>query len=126
MKRLIISLLCLGLVVAASFFGIRFVNSTYDRLTEMLEEVEKLTARENFEEAKKLCEKAEKLYVKREKWLSAFVNRGDLNEIGISISAVAPLASKESEAEFLSALSEAKTALKHLKNDQSPSPENLF
>ncbi len=126
MKRLIISFLCLGLTFTASFFGIRFVNSTYGHLTEILEDAEKLTAEENFEEAKKLCVKAEKLYVKRERWLSAFVNRGDLNEIGVSISAVAPLASKESEAEFLSALSEAKTSLKHLKNDQSPSPESLF
>ncbi len=123
---MLISLAIFALVGGVSFFGIRFVNATHRELSGLLDKAESFTDEEDFEGAKKVCKKAESLYVKREKWLSVFVNRGDLNEIGVCLSAVAPLAGKESEAEFLSALSEARTSLKHLKNDQSPSPESLF
>lgn len=80
----------------------------------------------NFKEAARLCEKAEKTYAKREKLLSAFVNRGDLNEIGISIASLSPMADKDSGPEFLSRLSEARISIEHLKNDQSPSTQSLF
>ena len=126
MKRLIISLAIFTLVFGTSFLGIRFVNKTYTELEELLTSAETAAEREDFAGAGKLCKRVEDIYTEREKLLSAFVNRGDLNEIGVSISTVAPLAGKDSKAEFLSALKGAKTSLTHLKNDQSPSSFMLF
>lgn len=69
---------------------------------------------------------AETTYAKREKLLSAFVNRGVLNEIGISLASLSPMADSDSGPEFLSRLSEARISIEHLKNDQSPSTQSLF
>lgn len=126
MKRLIISLLCFGAVIGISFFGIRFVNRTYGELSDLLDEAETLAQAEDFSAAKEVCERAERLYSKSEKMLSAFVNRGDLNEVGVSVSALSPLSTSDSSAEFLSALSQAKISITHLKNDQSPSGQIFF
>lgn len=126
MKRLIISLAFFGAIAAISFLGISFVNNTYDSLTDLLDKAEHAAQEQNFEKAEELCNEVEKVYVKRERLLSAFVNRGVLDEIGLTISSLSPLANEESKAEFFSNVKEAKTSLKHIKNDQALSPENLF
>ena len=126
MKRLIISLAFFGAIAAISFCGIHFVNNTFDSLTDLLNKAEQAAQEQDFEKAEELCDEVEKVYVKRERFLSAFVNRGVLDEIGLTISSLSPLAKEESKAEFFSNVKEAKTSLKHIKNDQALSPENLF
>lgn len=126
MKRLIVSFLLLGAVLLLSFFGIRFVTSGYEKITEELVLGEECMKNEDFEAAKAHCERAEELYMRREQYMAAFVNHGILDEIGQTLSGVAPLANKDSIPEFFSLCSEAKTALTHLRNDHIFLIGNLF
>lgn len=126
MKRLIASALLLSSILLLCGFGISFVTSGYEKITEQLTLGEECMEKGDFESAKKHCEKAEELYVKREQYMAAFVNHGILDDIGQALSEVAPLADKESIPEFFSAASQAKTALTHLRNDYIFMIGNLF
>ena len=126
MKRLIVSVILLGAVLVVCWCGINFVMVGYEKITEELTLGEEYMEKGNFEEAKKHCEKAEKLYTDREQYMAAFINHGTLDEIGQALSAVAPLADKDSIPEFFSMSAEAKTALAHLRNDHIFMIGNLF
>ena len=126
MKRLIASLALLGAVLFICWCGINYVTTGYEKITEELTLGEKYMEKGDFESAKKHCERAEKLYTDREQYMSAFVNHGILDEIGQALSAVAPLADKDSIPEFYSMSAEAKTALTHLRNDHIFMIGNLF
>ncbi len=126
MKRLILSLALLGSVLFLCYFGVSFVNSTYEEITNQLDLGAEYAKNENFDAAKEHIKKAEKLYTSREQFMAAFVNHSILDEIGQTISGVAPLADKDSVPEFFSLMSEAKTALTHLRNDHIFLIGNLF
>ena len=126
MKRLIVSVILLGAVLVVCWCGISFVTAGYEKITEELKLGEEYVKIGDFEEAKKHCEEAEKLYVSKEQYMAAFVNHGILDEIGQALSAVAPLADKDSMPEFFSMSAEAKTALAHLRNDHIFMIGNLF
>lgn len=126
MKRLLVSVILLGAVLLLCAFGISFVTDGYEKITEELTQGEKCMQNGDFEAAKKHCEKAEKLYVEREQFMAAFVNHGILDEIGQTLSGVAPLADKDSIPEFFSLSAEAKTTLAHLRNDHIFIIGNLF
>lgn len=126
MKRFIVSLVILGIVLGISLGGARFVTSTYEQIDQNLSKSLKFMDKGEYKEAKRLCAEAEKIYSKREHFLAAFVNHGILDEIGESVSSVAPLADKESIPEFKSSCSQAKTALRHMRNDHVFILGNLF
>ena len=126
MKRLIVSAILLGAVLLVCAFGIHFVTMGYEEITNELNLGEEYARKGEFEAAKKHCEKAEKLYTEKEQYMAAFVNHGILDEIGQSLSAVAPLSDKDSIPEFFSMSAEAKTALAHLRNDHIFLIGNLF
>ena len=126
MKRLIVSLLLLGTVLFICYSGMNFVNDTYDKVIDELILGEEYVKKEDYNTARQHIKKAEKLYASREQFLAAFVNHGILDEIGQAISGVAPLAEKDSLPEFFSSFDEAKTALKHLRNDHIFLIGNLF
>lgn len=126
MKRLLVAAVLLGAVIAICLFGTSFVRENHKKITEEINLGEEYAKEGNFEKAKEHLLKAEELYVKSEQYMAAFVNHSTLDEIGQAISAVPPLADKDSENEMLSALSEARTALAHLRNDHIFLLGNLF
>lgn len=126
MKRLLFSAVLLGAVVLLCMFGTRFVTDKYEKITEEINLGEELANKGDYDAAKQHLLKAEEIYVSSEQYMAAFVNHNILDEIGQSLSAVAPLADKDSENEMLSALYEAKTALAHLRNDHIFLLGNLF
>lgn len=126
MKRLVLSLVLLGAVLLVCYYGVSFVTSTYKEITNQLDLGTEYAKNENFKAAREHIKKAEKLYTSREQFMAAFVNHGILDEIGQTISGVAPLANKDSLPEFFSLMSEAKTALAHLRNDHIFLIGNLF
>ena len=116
----------MGSVLLMCYFGTKFVTDTYEKVTKELILGEEYVKKEEYDTAKLHIKKAEKLYTSREQFLAAFVNHGVLDEIGQAISGVAPLADKDSIPEFFSLLSEAKTAITHLRNDHIFMIGNLF
>ncbi len=126
MKRFIISLVILGLVLGLSLYGTRFVTSTYEQIDDALTQGEELMDKGSYDKAKEHCSKAEKIFEKREPFLAAFVNHSILDEIGERVASVSPLADKESIPEFKSNCSEAKIALRHMRNDHVFILGNLF
>lgn len=126
MKRLLVAAALLSAVIVICLFGTNFVRENHKKITEEINLGEEYAKEGNFEKAKEHLLKAEALYVKSEQYMAAFVNHATLDEIGQAISAVPPLADKDSENEMLSALSEARTALAHLRNDHIFLLGNLF
>lgn len=126
MKRLIISFALLSSVLGVCYFGVKFVESTYEKINSELTSSEKCMEAGDFEGARKAAEKAEKIYEKREQQMAAFVNHGILDEVGVRLSAVVDFANKESREEFFSHAAQAKTALTHLRNDHKFLMGNLF
>lgn len=125
MKRLIISVVLLTVVITVSIVGLLYINSNYEKICDLISKGEESVVSGDTIKAGEYIKEAEKRYAAAEKWLSAFVNHSTLDEIGVSIAAIEPFAKGE-EAEFLSHCAEAKTALKHLKNDMAISFRNLF
>lgn len=125
MKRFIVSGVILLIIVSVSIIGLYYINENYERITSAIEAGEESVRQKDFDAAQGHIKRAEDIYVKAEKYLSAFVNHSTLDEIGVSIAAITPFAKGEEE-EFLSHCEAAKTALKHLKNDMAISVRNLF
>lgn len=125
MKRLLISSIILAIIIVISITGLYYINENYEGIVAEIEAGEKSIKLDDYEAAKSHIKKAEEKYAKAEKYLSAFVNHSTLDEIGVNIAAISPFADGEEE-EFLSHCKEARTALKHLKNDMAISVRNLF
>ena len=126
MKRLLISFAILILIGGVYFFGVGYINSNYEKITGELEKGEKYIQNGDIQNGKKHCAKAERMYTESEQYLSIFVNHGTLDDIGVTISAVFPLADKDSVPECLSHIAQAKVSLKHLYNDHAFIMKNLF
>ncbi len=126
MKRLVISLILLAVVLSVCYYGIGFVNSNYEKISQELERGTEMMEQGDFEAAKKHCEKAEEIYGENEQYMAAFINHSLLDDIGVCLAAVAPLADKESVPEFFSQCEEAKISLRHIRNDHKFLIGNLF
>ena len=126
MKRLVAGAVLLAAVLLLCGFGVKYSANNYKKITEELNLGEEYAKQGDFERAKEHILKAEKIYVDCEQYMAAFVNHETLDEIGKALSAIAPLADKDSENEMMSALYEAKTALTHLRNDHKFLIGNLF
>ncbi len=126
MKRLILSLAFLTAVLAVSILGANLLESTYDKVTSAIEQGEDCIRIGDYETAEKYMKEAEKIYVKAETYLLAFVNHSTLDDIGVDIAQLAPFVEKGEEAELFSHTNAAKTSLKHLKNDMIISIRSLF
>lgn len=126
MKRLIAGVVLFGAVLLLCGFGVWFSLNNYEKITEDLNLGEEFAKQGEFDKAKECFLRAEEMYISKEQYMAAFVNHETLDEIGKALSAVAPLAEKDSENEMMAALYEAKTALTHLRNDHKFLIGNLF
>ena len=99
MKRLIVAAVLLGAVIFLCMFGTAFVKDKYEKITEEINLGEEYAAKGEFEVAKDHFLKAEKIYIDSEQYMAAFVNHSLLDDIGQTLSAVAPLSDKDSENE---------------------------
>lgn len=126
MKRLLLSAAILAVVITVSIMGLNMLEKTYEDVNEALSQSEACVRIGDYGAAETYCKAAEDIYVKAEKYLSAFVNHSTLDDIGVSIAQIEPFTEKGEEAEFFSHCEAAKTSLKHLKNDMVISFKNLF
>lgn len=126
MKRLMISLALLLGVLALSCYGTGYVTSTYEDIVRELSRGEELMQSGEYEAAREHCSRAEKIYEDNEQYLAAFLNHGLLDDIGVSLAAVPPLANEESLPEFFSRCKEAEISLRHIRNDNKFLIGNLF
>ncbi len=126
MKRLIVSLVLFAAVLGVCVFGVRFVKQSYEKINSELICSEQCAKNGDFSGAAKAAKRAEEIYTKREQALAAFIKHDILDEVGVCLAAAAPLAEKESKQEFLSAVSQAKVALTHIRNDHKFLLGNLF
>ena len=126
MKRLIVSLALFIAVISLCFFGVKYVRASYEKINSELIRSEQCAKSEDYKGAKEAAVLAEEIYTKREQALAAFIKHDILDEVGVCLAAVPPLAEKESREEFLSSLAEAKVALTHIRNDHKFMLGNLF
>lgn len=116
MKRMLFGvaiLLVIGLIVGLGSFT---VYKTDKKMNAIFEKIESHANNNQIKATIRLCDMAEKEWIKNEKTLSLFVNHQEVCDIGVSISALAPLIKHNEKAEFFSELNKAKTQLTHLSN----------
>ncbi len=126
MKRLLLSLAIFAITAIISMTGINYVNSTCADIHDLLEECEKSALAEDADKAEESAKKAEKLFQDKERTLAAFVNHSVIDEAGVCLASISPLAEKDTLPEMLSQIAQAKTALQHIKNDQAFSYQNFL
>ena len=91
-----------------------------------MNESKQLIQDKQYEQAAKASKRAEQYFVKNERIISVFCDHELLEQLGVSISKLAPLAEEETEYEFDSELQSAFVMLRHLVNDQRPSIRNIL
>lgn len=126
MKR-IWSILILALVIAViCTTGCLYIFNFENNITKMMNESKQLIQDKQYEQAAKASKRAEQYFVKNERIISVFCDHELLEQLGVSISKLAPLAEEETEYEFDSELQSAFVMLRHLVNDQRPSIRNIL
>ena len=106
--------------------GNHITAKTYNEVLDMVGKAEKYMQDEDETLAKAAALKAEEIWVKNEKYLSAFINHGLLDEVGLKLSQLEPFASIDTKEEFFASVNSAKTALIHMRSGQIPSLETVM
>ena len=126
MKRLIASLVIIIILGGVCYLGNSVTQKTYNEIFSMVEKSEKYMQDEDETLAKTAALKAEQLWIKSEKYLSAFINHELLDEVGLKLSQLEPFASVDTKEEFFASVNSVKTALIHMRSGQIPSVETVM
>lgn len=126
MKRLMVSLLIILILGGTCYLGSCVTEKAYEEIYEKIEASEKYMQNEQETLAKSAALKAEELWVKREKYLAVFINHQLIDEVGLKLSQLEPLATSDTKEEFFASVKSAKTALIHMRNGQIPSVETVM
>ena len=126
MKRLIASFVIIIILGGTCFLGSVVTQKAYKDIYEGIKQSEGYMQNGQDALAKSMALKAEELWVKREKYLAVFINHDLIDEVGLKLSRIEPLASEDTRQEFFAAINEVKTALTHMRNGQIPSVETVM
>lgn len=126
MKRLEASLVILVLLVAGCVVSAMHTNRTYEKIYDAITQCETDMLAGDAAAAKRDADQTEKLWTASESGLAALINHDLINEIGLKITTLAPLASRDTSENFLAACKQAKISLLHMRNDHMLSPDTIF
>ena len=126
LKRLIaVGVLTLFIVVVC-VVGHLTIESHYAQLSENLKRAYSAAEQEQPEAAAEAARKTEALYVKAEGKMTFFVDHTLVEELGVSISRLCPLAEAGDLKEFRAECMAAQTRLRHILNDERLTFVNVF
>lgn len=126
MKRLIASFVIIIILGGACYTGVCITQKSYEEIYETVENSEKYMQNGEEAQAKSAALKAEELWIEKEKFLAVFINHELLDEVGLKLSQLEPLANEDTKEEFFASVKAAKTALIHMRSGQIPSVETVM
>lgn len=126
MKRLIASFVIIIILGGACYVGVYATQKAYEEIYETIENSEKYMQNGEEAQAKSAALKAEELWIEKEKFLAVFINHELLDEVGLKLSQLEPLANEDTKEEFFASVKAAKTALIHMRSGQIPSIETVM
>lgn len=124
MKRLIPAAILLSVVLISYFGSLKYINDSCaeaDRLADKCE-AEYRSGRNAEEEIERL----KKLWDKKEKMLSFFVNHADIDNIELELSSLTVFASEKEDAMFYDHIESMRTMLHQIKEDTVLSTHSVF
>lgn len=125
MKRLVWAAILLVIVVCGCLWGMNSVETMYSDMYASLSEAYSYAEVGDMDKAAETSEKLELMYIDSEKSVSFFIHHSLTEELGVSISKLAPLARNDSE-EFMPECKAAMTTLVHIRNDQKLKLKNIM
>ena len=126
MKRIIISIALFTLCLSGAVFEVFCVSRGVDGYIEIIEEVDVLISRGEFDRASYKCAELEKSWNKTSRAIDALLIHDYVDRIGISISQMKAYAENKTADSYYSVSYEGKKALKSIKDSEYPSIENIL
>ena len=124
MSRLIAAILLLAISIGGSVFLYFRTLTITDELLAALERDRQLTAVSGASVER--AEELEKTWKKKESFLTAALNNGSLESIEIDIKSMPAFASQQLDDEYLDALDDCISRLRHIKEAEAPTPGNIL
>ncbi|HHW45311.1 MAG TPA: DUF4363 family protein [Clostridiales bacterium] len=126
MKRVFIACALIAIVCVICSIGSWYLQNTYKVIDGMLDEVLKYYEQDDMQKAAEAAVDLEKEWVKRERYLSFFIDHQKVDEIGISITRLQTLALSKDYSDLLTECKLAKIMLLHVVNDEKVSIQSVL
>lgn len=126
MRRLTTALVLILLLGGICVTGIWTVNHHYEKIDRLLDQAVDCYEQGDMERAAALAVDIENQWVKSERYLSLFVNHDTVDEVGVSISKLEPLALSGDKADYLAACKNAHLQLLHIRENEKVSFLNVL
>ena len=125
MKRLYIAIIFLAVAISLCIFEQYTVTSAYKETTEYLNTAIEEVKKEDYESAKETCESLSRYWLAKQKYMTAMIDHGSIDDTSITIYALADLAENESES-LEDELITAKNQIKSIHDNQRITFGNVF
>lgn len=125
MKRIIAVVVLSVLVAFLCFADIGLADKTYNSLSRDLENCRAAFRSGDYETAEKYAKELEKNWTEREDVFSIFINHELIDDMGVSVSKLVPLAECRNDM-FWVECRIIELTLKHIKNDSSVNLHSVF
>lgn len=124
--RFFIACVLIAIVCTVCLIGSWYIQNTYRVIDGMLDEVLKYYDQDDMQRAAEAAVELEKEWVKREKYLSFFIDHQKIDEIGVSIAKLQTLAVSKNYSDLLTECKLAKIMLLHVINDEKLSFDSIL
>ena len=126
MKRIIAAVVLIVFISVTAVIGRMTVSRSTHDVGELLSAAYDNALSGNFEEAAYYAARAEEKFVESEGMVSIFVDSSLVDDFGVAVGKLPPLASEDNRAEFLSHCSAARIMLIHLADGDRPILTNIL
>lgn len=126
MNRIVVSVLALILVIIISTIGVLSLNSSCKNLAENLDEVKQAAIDRDREKSIELTQKVTEIWEKEEKKVSLLVDHREIDEIEQTIKSLSVYARQDNMEKLEEKSSIAAERVRHIRDKEKLSPENIF
>lgn len=125
MKRLYVAIAFLVIAISLCVFEQYTVSTTYSKATAYIDNAIEQTDKEDYKAAKKTCKQLNDFWGEKQKYMTAMIDHGSLDDAGVTIGSLEDLADKESDS-LEDELINAKNQIKSIHDNQKITFGNIF
>ncbi|MCH5190185.1 MAG: DUF4363 family protein [Oscillospiraceae bacterium] len=126
MNRIIVSVIVLLSVVGIATFSVMSLDASCERLAESLDEIKQTAEAGDSEKAVELTENILDVWEKQEKKISLLIDHGEIDEIEKIIKSLSVYARQDNMERLEEKSSVAAERVRHIKDKEKVSPQNVF
>ena len=126
MKRIWIAAAFILIVISLCVFSMAVVKSTYISVTQSLNAAEAQLEKNDFKSLEKTTASLEKLWSRRYRALSLFIEHGELDELSVTLNTLARYSSLADEEQTREKIIESRSKINAFYNSQKLTPGNIF